>query len=139
MGASQDDSTTRLQRHEAKVLEAIWAGTHWLSAEEIEVRAPLASTSVLERWEAEGQIFSLERSGRKVYPLYAFDADFRPLAAIEAVLRILGWPGPRAAATFFESTSSFLAGRRPREIVGAQPELVIAKARDDWICEQFGG
>jgi hypothetical protein len=131
-----------LDELQARAREAIWSGTQWLSTEEIVGRAPLGaqvSAALLLQWEAQARIFSLEREGRRVYPLYAFDGDFTPRPVIQEVLATLSSPRPRAAAAFFESTSRFLAGRRPRELVASEPGRVTAHARDNREWEEFCG
>jgi hypothetical protein len=131
-----------LEAVQARAREAIWSGTQWLSAEEIVRRAPPGgqiSASILAQWEAQARIFSLERESRRVYPLYACDRDFMPRAVIQEVLATLSSSSPRAAAAFFESTSRFLSGQRPRELVASEPERVAAHAHDNREWEEFGG
>jgi hypothetical protein len=139
---SDDDVASRLARLRAKADQAIWTGTSWLSADEVAQKAPPGSeisATVLDRWEADRRIFSLERSGQKLYPLYAFDAGLRPLPAIHVVLDTLPTRSSLAAAIFFESTSRFLGGRRARELIGSDPELVIAHAKDEREWHDYGG
>lgn len=127
---------------QARAREALWSGTEWLTAEEIMQRAPAdarVSADDLAHWESEGRIFGLDKRGRKVYPLYAFDTEFRPRSVIKEVLQALCSPSPSAAATFFESTSRYLAGRRARDLVASSPDLVVAQARAKRDWEEFGG
>jgi hypothetical protein len=47
------------------------------------------------------------------------------------------YPSLRLAA-WFESTNSMLGGRRPREVIGDDPKLVIEAARDHLIGPVHG-
>ena len=75
-------------------------------------------------------MFVIRRDGRDLYPRYALSDDFKPLPVIKQVLTLLkGWDGLRVAS-WFESTSSFLGGKRPREVVALNAQSVIDAARD---------
>ena len=68
-----------------------------------------------------------------------FDRDFAPRPAIGEVMRILDPISACGLAAFFESTSSFLNGRRPRELLATDPEAVIAAAMHRREVEDFCG
>jgi hypothetical protein len=95
--------------------------------------------SVFRNGRQKGRLFALERSGEKLYPLYVFGPDFTPVLAIKAVLDVFPSRSPLATACFFESTSSFLGGRRPRELLNSEPGQVIAHALDEREWLEFGG
>ncbi len=138
-----DDLSRQAKRLKARFFEAIWSGTEWLSADQIVQRAAGTGSAVsavlLSKWEQERRLFGLEKAGVKVYPAYAFDSHFTPLPALAAVLGILGEGSPLGPAAFFESTSGFLEGRRPREVLAQEPQRVIAKARDERDSQDYCG
>ncbi|WP_141508667.1 hypothetical protein [Ramlibacter sp. WS9] len=108
----------------------IYEGTEWLTAHQVASRAGVAVGSV-RRWKAQRKLFSIWLAGRSVYPAYAFDRvrQWRPLAVVAEVLSAAPEWAPGYTAAFFESTSSFLGGRRPREILSLDPRRAIAAAK----------
>ncbi len=82
------------------------------------------------RWKANNQLFAVRRDGRDMYPRYALGDDFTPLPVVKQVLKAFTGHDPLRVAGWFESTSSFLGGKRPRELVATNPERVIHAARD---------
>jgi len=116
------------RRHllELRTINAVLTGTTWL---------------VADRYGAflqAGRVFAIERDGRKLAPAYAFNADGEPYAALAAVLSILNGYAPFRLAAWFESTSSTLSGRRPRELLASDPQAVIAAARSHAVGPQHG-
>lgn len=102
---------------ERRAIEAVMAATQWLSAAEIErLFNPkvVNARSTLNRWQSNGRIFGIDHRGKKLYPAYAFDATWQPLPAIQEILHVLTGFSPFRVASWFESTSSALNGRRPR-------------------------
>ena len=118
---------------EARALEWIYTGTEWLSAEEVGVLGKHGKANpgaAANRWKGTGHLFAIRRDGRDLYPRYALSDDFKPLPVIKQVLTLLkGWDGLRVAG-WFESTSSFLGGKRPREVVAFNAQSVMDAARD---------
>lgn len=125
-------SATRSQL-EQRAIEAVLQGTAWLSALEAgrrhnpEAVNPHAAVS---RWQQAGRVFAIERAGQRLYPAYIFDELGQPQPALEEVLRVLAGYTPFRVASWFESTSSALGGRRPRELLASDPAAVVAAARD---------
>ncbi|HSI59924.1 MAG TPA: hypothetical protein VLA16_20370 [Ideonella sp.] len=125
-------SATRSQL-ERRAIEAVLQGTEWLSALEAGRRHnpdavnPHAAVS---RWQQAGKVFAIERAGQRLYPAYVFDELGQPQPAVEQILRVLSGYSPFRVASWFESTSSALGGRRPRELLASDPAAVIAAARD---------
>ena len=74
-----------------------------------------------------------------MYPLYAFAHDFTPLPVVSGVMVILHRCSNEALASWFESTSDFLGGSRPRELVRVQPALILAAAKDTYEAEEYSG
>jgi len=113
---------------ERKAREQIDGGCEWLTAPGLVGRAgrdlPLA------QWLAERRIFCVLRDGQQRFPSYPFGPDGTPLAGAQAVLRIVqDWDGEQLAA-WFESTSSFLGGERPRKLIATEPVRIEDAARD---------
>ena len=118
---------------EQKAIAAIFAGTEWLPAEQIgRLRDPNARNphGTVTRWKAERKVFALSRGGIQFFPRYAFDEVLDPRQAVAQAMEILNEYSPYRLASWFESTNSFLNGRRPREVIGEDPEAVLAAARD---------
>lgn len=90
------------------------------------------TTDDLDQWLRERKVFALERDGQRYFPSYAFDSSYRPLSAVAGVLGILKdfYRNDESVAAWFESTSSFLGGARPRELVASDPERTMACAQD---------
>lgn len=113
-------------------VEAVLGGTEWLTAAEVGALADPAAANrhaYASRLIKDGRVFAIERSGVKHYPRYAFDPLGNPLPALREVLRILAGQSPFRIASWFESASSMLGGKRPRELLEADPASVIAAAR----------
>lgn len=125
-----DKTRVKLQ---ARALERIYAGSKWLTCGQISalgmnnIGNPGAATR---QWKENGQLFSMEINGQKMYPAYMFGTDSAPLPIIQEIISALhGWD-PVAIAGWFESTSSFLSGKRPRELVAKNPSQVLSAAQD---------
>ena len=120
-------------RLEAQAVRAIRQGTEWLTAAEIGDLAglgPANPIATVGRWKQQGRIFALRHGGKDYYPRYALGTDFHPLPAIKEILAVLAGYDPDLLAAWFDSTSRFLGGKRPREIVGTEPARVLSAARN---------
>lgn len=123
----------KLAKLQARALERIYCGTPWLTAEEIGTlgkHGTVNPAAAAHRWKSSGHLFAIRRHGMDMYPRYALGDDFTPLPAIKKVLKTLGISDPLRVAGWFESPSSFLGGRRPRELIASQPDRVIECAED---------
>jgi hypothetical protein len=67
---------------------------------------------------------------RGVFPSYAISADGTPSPAMPEILRWLNYPSGMLTAIWFEGSSMFLNGARPRELIMSAPDRVIAAAND---------
>lgn len=115
---------------EARALRAIRGCTDWLTAAEIGHVADLGAdpTETVSRWKREGRTFALREGDEDVYPRYAFTPDWHPLPVIADILAVLAGYGPELLAAWFDSTSRFLGGRRPRELVATDSAAALAAA-----------
>ena len=117
---------------EQRAIAALFDGTEWLTAEQIgRLRDPDARNphGTANRWRGEGKVFALTKGGTLYYPRYAFDETLDPRPAVAAVLSVLAGYSPYRVASWFESTSGALGGRRTRELLAAAPDRVVEAAR----------
>ena len=118
-------------RLEAKALRAIRHSTEWLTTAEIAALADLRPANpigTISRWKQQRRIYALRHGGKDYYPKYALGPDFHPLPVIKEILAVLSGYDPELLAGWFDSTSRFLRGRRPRELVATEPAKVLAAA-----------
>lgn len=83
-------------------------------------------------------MFSIEYSGRSLFPKYIFDATGHPIPAVVELLEMFADCHPLQFAAWFESPNSMLGGQRPRELIDDEPNLVIEAARDHLIGPVHG-
>ncbi len=129
-------------RLEAQAWRQILNGGEWLTAAEVGELANLGAgnpVATVNRWKKDRKIFAITRDGRDYFPRYALGPDFRPLPAVADVLKILPWQSGERLAAWFESTSSFLGGKRPREVLASDPAWVARAAQDAVDAENFAG
>lgn len=116
-----------------RAMALIRQGTRWLAADELSSVRPgnkAPGVDLLDQWLAAGLIYSIEVDGIPKVPLYALDANGEPVAGLKPVLQILAGLGGVQLAAFFESPSTWLDGRRPREVLRADPEAVMYAAQN---------
>ena len=129
-------------RLEAKAHRAVLTGTEWLTAQQIAELANLSPgnpVATVSRWKQQGRIFAIRRDGKDYFPRYGLGDDFRPLASLAPILQVLRHYSAERLAGWFESTSGFLDGRRPREMVTTDPQRVLAAAHNAVDAEEFAG
>lgn len=90
----------------------------------------------LERWRAEGRIFSVQHEGVEYFPPFALDpcAGYTPYPAVAEVLRILHeleWKSSWGPASWFVGLNGDLDAQRPLDILADDPQWVIEAARDE--------
>ena len=133
MSVHSEDASSLRTDLEKRAIEQVLQGAEWSTAVEIGARrAPGAANShgTISRWRDAGAVFGIDHGGRKIYPAYVFDASLQPLPAVRKVLEVLKGCEPFRIAAWFESTNAFLGGRRPREVIGTDPDAVVAAARE---------
>lgn len=139
-GEPKQSNLTRAKL-EARTYRKILTGGRWITTAELASLANLGKgnpVASLNRWKKDRRLFAIHRDGRDYFPRYALGPDFRPLPAVAQVLNVLLWDGEQLAA-WFESTSSSLGGKRPRELIARNPEAVIRAASQAVESEQFAG
>ncbi len=118
----------RRAQQQARALEAVLENSEWLTAEEIGERGKFSPSNLAapaNRWKQEGKIFAVPYQGQDRFPRYGLDEAFRPLPGLEPVLKLFGSISPWRVAVWFESTNAWLENRRPRELLGNEPERVL--------------
>ncbi|MGH8381227.1 hypothetical protein [Pseudomonas sp.] len=121
----------------AQARTAVLESGEWLTAAQI---AGLAGFSLSNpsaqpnKWKREGAIFALRHHGVDYFPAYGLDAasGYRPLKAMAPVLALFGqgkdsW----GLAYWFMSANSFLAGKRPMDLLASDPQRVLTAAEDE--------
>lgn len=122
-----------LARSRKTVLES----ADWLTAAQVADLAGLSTTNPSaqpNKWKRLRQIFAIHHHGVDYFPGYGLDPQtaWRPRKALKAVLDVFGdekngW----GLAYWFLSANSFLGGRRPQDVLAADPGQVVAAAQDE--------
>ncbi|WP_035357165.1 hypothetical protein [Edaphobacter aggregans] len=93
------------------------------------------------KWKRDGTIFAIHHKGTDYFPIYALNPDenYRPYKAVADILRVFGdtkdsW----GLAFWFAGLNSFLNDQRPQDLLAADPERVIAAAKDEVEGVQHG-
>lgn len=121
-----------VEKLQKRTVDAVLNGASWATSKEVGTRADANAANkhaLASRLLKDGRVFAIERAGHKEFPDYAFDPLGNPVPAMREVLGILTGYSPFRLASWFESRSSRLGGRRPREVLATDPEAVIAAAR----------
>ena len=121
-----------VEKLQKRTVDAVLNGASWATSKEVGARADANAANkhaLASRLLKDRRVFAIERAGRKEFPDYAFDPLGNPVPAMREVLGILAGYSPFRLASWFESRSSRLGGRRPREVLATNPAAVIAAAR----------
>jgi hypothetical protein len=120
----------------ARARTAVLQSGDWMTAAEIAQVAGFSSSNPSaqpNKWKRDGAIFAIRHNGVDYFPSYGLDpkAGYRPLKSMAKVIDIFrdakdGW----GMSYWFASVNSFLGGKRPQELLAAEPERVLAAARD---------
>jgi hypothetical protein len=91
----------------------------------------------LDRWKADGRIFSIRDEGVEYFALFALDPaeEYRPYPAVARVIEILSEVFSReesyGLASWFLGLNSYLDDQRPADLLASDPEWVIEAAQDE--------
>lgn len=113
-------------------VQQVLNGTAWLSSKEVGERAdPSAKNkhAMASRLLSQRRAFAIYRRGQYEFPQYQFDPMGQPIDAVSRVLDAFAGYTPFRVASWFESTSSQLGGRRPREVLEDDPSAVVEAAK----------
>lgn len=123
----------------AKALASIWSGATWFRVDDLTTLADVTTDDV-RAWLQDRKLFALVLNGEDYVPDYAVDGNYKPRAVIAGVLKVQqDRYSDVAIAAWFDSTSSYLDGARPRELVTIDPDRILACARDCIDTEQYAG
>ena len=107
----------------------------WLTARELSEKASFKNTNPSagpNRWKAAGTIFALQLNGKDKYPQYALDEGFRPIPVVKQVIALFGEKKtPWGLAIWFGSENSWLAGKKPKDVLATMPKQVLLAAQAD--------
>jgi len=121
----------------ARARTAVIDSGDWMTAAEIAKVAGFSTSNPSaqpNKWKREGAIFAIRHNGIDYFPSYGLDpnAGYRPLKPMAKVIEIFrdakdGW----GMSYWFRSVNSFLGGKRPQDLLAAEPDRVIAAAMDE--------
>jgi len=121
----------------AQAKTEILESNDWVTASEISNLAQFSSnnpSSQPNKWKQAGKIFALRHEGVDYFPIYGLDPaqGFRPFSALESVISTLtamkdGW----AMAFWFASPNTFLGGKRPKDVISANPLSVLSASKEE--------
>jgi hypothetical protein len=121
------------ERLQQRAVQQVLNGTTWLSSKEVGEQADPAAKNkhaLASRLLAQRRVFAINRRGQYEFPRYQFDPLGQPVDAVAEVLAVFDGYTPFRIASWFESASSALGGRRPREVLADDPKAVVEAARD---------
>ena len=122
---------------------AILNSGDFLPATEVAKLAGFSSTNLSvqpNKWKRSREIFAIQHGREDYLPLYALNpADHRPRKEMAEILEVFGdakdgW----GLAFWFAGLNSFLDDERPQDVLAADPELVIAAAKDEMAEYEHG-
>jgi hypothetical protein len=121
----------------ARARTAVIDSGDWMTAAEIAKVAGFSTSNPSaqpNKWKRDGAIFAIRHNGIDYFPSYGLDpkSGYRPLKPMAKVIEILheakdGW----GLSYWFGSLNSFLGGKRPQDLLAAEPDRVIAAAIDE--------
>jgi len=120
------------ERLQQRAVQQVLSGTTWLSSKEVGEQADPAAKNkhaLASRLLGQRRVFAIHRRGQYEFPRYQFDPLGQPIDAVAGVLGIFDGYTPFRIASWFESTSSELGGRRPREVLADDPHAVLDAAK----------
>ncbi|MFJ1340097.1 hypothetical protein ACIKP7_18420 [Pseudomonas caricapapayae] len=128
----------------AQARTAVLESGEWMTAAQIAGLAgfsPSNPSAQPNKWKREGAIFALRHHGVDYFPAYGLDAanGYRPLKAMAPVLaRLKHNKDSWGLAYWFMSVNSFLAGKRPLDLLNSDPDRVLAAAEDELQAAMHG-
>ncbi len=121
----------------ARARTAVLQQADWLTTAQIADLAGFSASNPSaqpNKWKRDGLVFAIRHRGIDYFPGYGLDpkTDYRPLKAMARVIETFGeakdsW----GLAYWFSSANSFLGGKRPQDLLAAQPDRVVAAVADE--------
>jgi hypothetical protein len=115
-----------------RTVDKVLSGTTWIGSAELGSyrHEPSGCTALtIEQWLDAGRIFAIRIKGDCKIPVYALDDQGEPARILKPILDALRGRGGFQVAAFFESPSSMLDGKRPRDILHDAGADVLAAAQ----------
>ncbi|MDZ5431904.1 hypothetical protein T3H00_04390 [Pseudomonas fluorescens] len=113
--------------------EAILDSGDFLSLDQTAQQLGLLPSDV-NKWKAEGQIFSIQHAGCSLFPKYAFQANAgnQPVLGLKVILDVLkttknDW----GIAFWFASINGYLGSHRPQELLCSSADKVLFAAQEE--------
>jgi hypothetical protein len=136
-GAVLQPLDLRKARMAAQAMRDIFAGTEWLTADQVGTNATFgtvpgsndprkAGATKANRWKNEGKIFAIQRDGKDWYPRYQFDVSMMPIPLMKTIIQEFGDVPRIEIAAWMESPNIYLNGKRPREVVATDSRAILA-------------
>ncbi|MFT3929281.1 MAG: hypothetical protein QM709_03185 [Spongiibacteraceae bacterium] len=133
MEASQREDLEYRMKYRAEM--HVLNGARWLTTSQIsEMMMCTNPNRLLDEWKSSGRIFSIEHNGIEYFPAYGLDsgATCHPLQVIAKLITIFqarktSWD----IAIWCQFPNSFLAGKRPKDVLAVDPESVVDAARHE--------
>jgi hypothetical protein len=92
-----------------RTIEKLLGMCEWIPREELLVRVSHPhARELVAGWEAKKEIFSIPSAEGALYPLFAFDAQMKPLPIIKAILTELEGDDPYAIASWFTMKNDWI-------------------------------
>lgn len=132
-------SSTKLRQAKMlmKAKTAVLKSGDWVTASEVADLAQLSASnpsSQPSKWKREKRIFAITHNGTDYFPMYGLDEmrGYRPLSQLKDVIMVLesskdSWQ----MAYWFMSNNSWLASKRPQDLLRSDPDRVIEAAREE--------
>lgn len=124
-------------RMTAEARKAVLESGDWLTAAEIAKAAGFSASNPSaqpNKWKKDGLIFAIRHRGADYFPSYALDpaTGYRPVRELAKVLAVFkGRKDDWGLAYWFASINGFLGGKRPRDLLSASPDRIVAAAEDE--------
>lgn len=81
------------------------------------------------RWKSDRRIFAVSHQGSNYFPGFQFTEEGQPIAAVADIVRILGDRlAPWELALWFTRRNGWLGGRRPVDLLQAEPASIVTAA-----------
>lgn len=130
-GVLDEDRVLQLRR-QAELQSAFLRSVELLTSAEVGQlgRSVARNASALaSRWKKEGRLFAVPSGRADLYPAFQFDAHGQPRPVVAEVLRHFAGESDWARALWWTSPSGWLGGRRPIDVLDAEPQAVVEAAR----------
>jgi hypothetical protein len=116
---------------------AVLESGYWVTSAEAAAlmeRNHIEAHARLYKWKEQKRLFSIHCDGLDLFPRFGLSLEnkCRPYSVLTRLLKLFdGRRDDWGLAFWFTSANSFLAGKRPQDLLASHPDWVIAAAIDD--------